>query len=137
MNDYDYLAIDAMTKKAKLTTNFKDALSEAFADLRGFRTEYLNATDDVLAAQKRYNDAKAEALAAGVVGNNAEIRAANLDLTIRSWHDQLVDKKKDQGRAELNLQIASDYVREMQMLLDAVKSGMVDANVVADGITVF
>jgi hypothetical protein len=137
MNDYDYLAIDAMTKKAKLTTNFKDALSEAFADLRGFRTEYLNATDDVLAAQKRYNYAKAEALAAGVVGNNAEIRAANLDLTIRSWHDQLVDKKKDQGRAELNLQIASDYVREMQMLLDAVKSGMVDANVVADGITVF
>lgn len=125
MEDFAYLSYDAKTNKTSLTDGFTENVTSAFAALRDMRLNYLDATDDAMAAQKSYDDAKAEATVNGLIGKNAEERAANIDLTLRPLHDNLVEKKKAQRHAEHSMQSCSDTVRELQMILEAVKVGVV------------
>ena len=125
MEDFAYLSYDAATKKTSLTDEFVGQMVEAFEGLRNMRREYLEASDEAMATQKSYDDAKAEAISAGVVGNNAETRAANLDLTLRPLHDNLVKAKTAQRHAEHSMQSCLDAVRMFESILEAVKVGVV------------
>lgn len=125
MEDFAYLSYDAKTNKASLTNNFIGQVADATTTLRDARIGYLAATDEAIAAQKSYDDAKAEATANGLIGKNAEERAANLEITLRPLHDLLIEKKKAQRAAEFYVQICGDSMRELQMVLEAVKVGVV------------
>jgi len=130
MNDYDYLTTDAATGKTTLTTNFVDALNGVFDLLCDARVAYLNASDEVNAAQAQFDSAKTEVIVGGLAtGKNAEEREAKLDQIIKPVRDALADKKRDMRVAEHSLQCASDNVRQLQMLLDAVKTGLTDTKV--------
>jgi hypothetical protein len=125
MDTYDYLAADYKTGKATLKNDFAGALTSHFDLLRDARVALLNATDEAFMAQAQLENAKAEVITGGLAtGKNAEEREAKLDQIIKPVRDALSDKKRDLRLAEHNLQCASDNIRELQMLLDAVKSGM-------------
>lgn len=125
MEDFAYLSYDAATNKTSLTNDFVDQMIEAFKGLGVMRTDYLKATDAVMAAQKSYDDAKAEATANGLIGKNAEERAANLDLALRPLHDFLIEKKRWQRAAEHSMQSCSDTIRMFEDVLQSVQAGVV------------
>lgn len=125
MDNYDYLTIDLSTGKPSLSNDFFGALNRAFGILRESRVGLLNAADETFAMQAQLDTAKAEVIAGGMAtGKNAEEREAKLDQIIKPVRDALGEKKRGLRLAEHNVQCASDTVRELQMLLDAVKSGL-------------
>ena len=125
MEDFAYLSYDAAINKTNLTDDFVRSMTDAFTAMRTMRLDYLEATDAVMTAQKSYDDAKAEATVNGLIGKNAEERAANLDLTLRPLHDHLIEKKKAQRVAECSLQSAGDIVRMFEAILESAKVGIV------------
>lgn len=130
METFDYLTIDVTTGKRALSSNFASALSSHFDSLREARVALLHAADEANAAQAQFDSAKTEVIVGGLAsGKNAEEREAKLDQIVKPVRDVLADRKRDLRLAEHNLQRASDNVRELQMLLDAVKCGLTDTNV--------
>ncbi len=130
MDTFDYLTTDALTSKTTLTADFANALTGYFDSLLDARVAFLNVADEVNMAQAQLDSAKAEVIVGGLAtGKNAEEREAKLDQIIKPVRDVLSDKKRDLRLAEHNLQCATDKIRELQMLLDAVKTGLVDTKV--------
>jgi len=127
METFDYLITDITTGKMTFTYDFAGALSSHFDLLRDARVALLNVADEVSMAQAQLDSAKTEVIVGGMAtGKNAEEREAKLDQIIKPVRDALADKKRDLRLAEHNLQSASDNIRELQMLLDAVKTGLAD-----------
>jgi len=127
METYDYLSCDTTAgKKAMLTSDFAGALSKAFEHLREARAVFADACDTAISAKVRLEEAEREVITGELnKGPNAEVRKAKLDEIVKPVRDILFDRQREQRSAEYALQCASDYVRELQMLLEAVRLGMV------------
>lgn len=131
METYDYLSCDTTAgKKAMLTSDFAGALSKAFEHLREARAVFADACDTAISAKVRLEEAEREVITGELnKGPNAEVRKAKLDEIVKPVRDILFDRQRDLRLAEHNLQCATDKIRELQMLLDAVKTGLVDTKV--------
>ena len=118
------LAADAGQPTTEKATNFIDELKEAFEDLANRRNAALDSTNAVAFAKSELDIVESEAVANGIVGKNAEERAAKLAILVAPQAENYRNEKRNQAIQELNLQHAVDRVRNLQMVLDAFKVGI-------------